>query len=81
MASARIVVGTGQKEDVVSLEPVVAGHGVGQNRGIGVADMRGAVDVVDGGGDVEFRHRSARGGIEKLPGKLLQATETKNYVI
>src|SRR3989304_1579457 len=33
-------------------KPLEPGHGVGQNGGVGVSEMRGGVDVVDGRGKV-----------------------------
>ena len=47
-----MLVGAGQEEDVVAVEPHEAGDRVGRDRLIGVADMRRAVRIGDRGGDV-----------------------------
>ncbi len=51
-----VLVGAGEEEHVVAAQPVPAGHGVGGDRRVGVADVGGVVDVVDGGGDVKPGH-------------------------
>src|SRR4051812_27074115 len=48
-----VLVGAGQEEHVLAVEPREARDGIGGNRLIGVADMRIAVRIRDGGGDVE----------------------------
>ena len=48
-----VLVRSRQKKDVVAGQSVPPGQGVGVNRRIGVADVRGIVDVVDRGRDVE----------------------------
>ena len=50
-----VLVGAGQEIDVVAVEPLEPGNGVGRDRLIGVADMRHAVRVGNGGGDVKRR--------------------------
>ena len=47
-----VLVGAGEEEHVVAVEPHEAGDGVGGDRLIGVADMRRAVRIGDRGGDV-----------------------------
>ena len=47
-----VLVGAGEKEHVMAVEPHEAGDGVGGDRLIGVADMRRAVRIGDRGGDV-----------------------------
>ena len=47
-----VLVGAGQEEHVVTVEPHEAGDRVGRDHFIGVADVRGAVGVGNGGGDV-----------------------------
>ena len=48
-----VLVGAGQEENLVAVQPLEARHDVGRDRGVGVADMRRAVHVVDRRGDVE----------------------------
>ena len=48
-----VLVGAGQEEHVVAVQPLEPRHHVGRDRGVGVADMRRAVHVIDRGGDVE----------------------------
>ena len=55
-----VLVGAGQEEHLVAVQPLEARHHVGRDRGVGVADMRGAVHVVDRRGDVEAL---AHGGV------------------
>ncbi len=57
-----VLVGAGEEEGVVPQEAVAAGEDVGDDGGVGVADVGARVDVVDRGGDVELfgfwgRHR------------------------
>ena len=47
-----VLVGAGQEEHVVAVEPLEARDGVGRDHLIGVADMRHAVRIGDRGGDV-----------------------------
>src|SRR6202048_4454107 len=47
-----VLVGTGEKEDILAVEPRKARQRIGRDRLIGVADMRQAVWVRDSGGDV-----------------------------
>ena len=35
-----VLVGAGQEHDVVALQPLVAGHGVGSHGAVGVADVQ-----------------------------------------
>jgi len=48
-----VLVGSGEKENLVAQKLVVARQDVRQYRGIGVADVRNVVDVIDGRGDVK----------------------------
>ncbi|MGY4454086.1 hypothetical protein ACVWZR_008746 [Bradyrhizobium sp. i1.3.1] len=48
-----VLVGAGQEEHVLAVEPRKARQHVGRDRLIGVADMRAAVGIGDGGRDVE----------------------------
>ena len=48
-----VLVGAGEEEDVLAEEAVAAGEDVGDDGGVGVADVGACVDVVDRGGDVE----------------------------
>ena len=59
-----VLVGAGQEEDVLPPETPRAGEGVGRDRGVGVADVRHVVDVVD-------RRRDDRNALRcahRLPG-------------
>ncbi len=47
-----VLVGAGEEEDVVAVEPHEAGDRVGRDRLVGVADMRHAVGIGDRGGEV-----------------------------
>ena len=49
-----VFVGAGQKKGRHIERPVITGQHVGQNRRVGVADMRFVVDVVNRGGDVKM---------------------------
>jgi hypothetical protein len=40
-----VLVGAGQKEDVVAVQPLEAGNGIGRDRLIGMADMGRAVGI------------------------------------
>jgi hypothetical protein len=46
-----VLIEAGEEVNFAPGEPHIAGHGVGQHLFIGVADVRRAVGVVDGGGD------------------------------
>ena len=48
-----VLIHTGEEEDFLSLEPVIAGEDVGEHLFVGMPDVRRAVSVVDGGGDEE----------------------------
>ena len=50
-----VLVGAGEEEDVLAVEPLEARDGIGGDRLVGVADVRLAVGIGDGRGDVEFR--------------------------
>ncbi len=52
-----VLVGAGQEEHVVAVEPHETRNRVGRNRFVGVADMRRAVRIGDGGRDVIARFR------------------------
>ena len=47
-----VLVGAGEEEHVIAVEPHEAGDGVGRDHLVGVPDMRGAVRIGDRGGDV-----------------------------
>src|SRR5690606_15290898 len=57
-----VLVGAGQEERLVTEQAVPAGHRVGDDRRVGVADVGGVVDVVDRGRHVEAGH-----GLRLLP--------------
>ena len=48
-----VLVGAGEEKHVLAVEPRKARQRIGRDRLIGVADMRQAVRIGDGGGDVE----------------------------
>ena len=48
-----VLVGAGEEEDLAAVQAHEAGQRVAGERGVGVADMRGVVDVVDRRRDVE----------------------------
>ncbi len=50
-----VLVGAGEEEDILAVEPLEACNGIGGNRLVGVADVRLAVGIGDRGRDVEFR--------------------------
>ena len=50
---AAVLVGAGEEEHVMAVEPHEAGDRVGGDRFVGVADMRRAVGIGDRRGDVE----------------------------
>ena len=47
-----VLVGAGEEEHVMAVEPHEAGDGIGGDRFVGVADMRRAVRIGNRGGDV-----------------------------
>ena len=49
-----VLVGAGQEEDVLAVEPLEARQHVGRDRGVGVADMGYAVGIENRRRDVEF---------------------------
>jgi hypothetical protein len=52
-----VLVQAGEEEDLVAEAAARAGDDIGEDLFIGVAEVRGAVDVIDRGGDVElFAH-------------------------
>ena len=62
-----VLVGAGEEEGVVAEQAVAAGDDVGGDGGVGVADVRARVDVVDRGGEVELflcvRHGGAKASL------------------
>ena len=48
-----VLIGAGQEEDVVTVQPLEPRHHVSSDGGIGMADMRRAIHVVDRRGDSE----------------------------
>ena len=57
-----VLVGAGQEEHVLAVEPLKARQRIGRDRLIGVADMRHAVRIGDRGRDVEGVARAAAAG-------------------
>ena len=55
-----VLVCAGKKERVLAQQFVVAGHGVGHHRGIGVPQMGAGIDVVNGRGDEIAVHGGLR---------------------
>ena len=56
-----VFVRAGLKPDFLAAEPLEPGDHIGRNGFIGMADMRLAVGIVDGGGEIEWvRHWRAR---------------------
>mgnify|MGYP007134721613 CR=1 FL=1 len=49
-----VLIGTGQELDIVALQALVAGHGVGGHGAVGVADVQLIAGVIDRRSDVEF---------------------------
>jgi hypothetical protein len=47
-----VLIGAGQELDIVALEPLVAGHGIGGHGAVGMADMQIGAGIIDGGGNV-----------------------------
>jgi hypothetical protein len=56
-----MLIGAGQEEYILAVEPLEAGQRVGCDRLIGVTDMRIAVGIGDRGRDVEFLRRRRSG--------------------
>ena len=52
-----VLVDAGQKKHLVATQPAVAGDHVGKDLFISMADVRGAVGVVDGGSEIEHDGR------------------------
>jgi hypothetical protein len=46
-----VLIGAGDKQHGVTGQTVVAGEHIGGHGGVGVAEVRDIVDVIDGGGD------------------------------
>jgi len=51
-----VLVHAGEKKHVVTHEPAEARDDIGEHFFAGVTEMRGAIEIIDGGGDVEIRH-------------------------
>src|SRR5688572_19343273 len=49
-----MLVGAGQEEDILPVEPLKASNSVGRDRLVGMPDVRRAVGIRDGGCDVEL---------------------------
>ena len=52
-----VLVGSGEEEDVIAVEPHEAGNRVGRDHFVSVADMRWAIRIRDRGRDVVRRAR------------------------
>ena len=75
-----VLVGAGEEPGVNAQRPLAARNGVGDHRGVGVADVRARVDVIDGGGEVELvRHR--RRISEKQAKDELKTTEERGNAL
>ena len=48
-----VLIGAGQEEHVVAVQPLEPRHDIGRDRGVGVTDMRRAIHIIDRGRDVE----------------------------
>ena len=48
-----VLVGAGEEHDVIALQPLIAGHGVGGHGAVGVADVQLVAGIVDRGGDIK----------------------------
>ena len=48
-----VLVGAGEEHDIIALQSLVAGHGVGGHGAVGVADVQLVRRVVDGRGDIK----------------------------
>jgi hypothetical protein len=55
-----VLVGAGEEEGVVAEQAVAARDDVGDDGGVGVADVGARVDVVDRRGEVELLLKSSR---------------------
>ena len=62
-----VLVGAGQKEHIFTEQPVRSRRSVGHHGGVGVAQMRLRVDVVDGRADEETAHDGRSGESGRLP--------------
>ena len=49
-----VLIGAGQELDIVALQALVAGHGIGRHSAVGMADMQLIAGVIDRRSDVEF---------------------------
>ena len=49
-----VLIGAGQELDIVALQALVAGHGIGCHSAVGMADMQLIAGVIDRRSDVEF---------------------------
>ena len=57
-----VLIHAGEEKDFLAFQPVIPREHVGEHLFVGVADVRGAVGVVDGGGDEEgFGHGKGSG--------------------
>ena len=55
-----VFVGAGHQPHVAAQHPLETGDGIGSNRLVGMADMRLAIGVGDGGGQIELFGHMAR---------------------
>ena len=80
-----VLVGAGQEEHVLAVEPLKARQRIGRDRLIGVADMRHAVRIGDRGRDVEgvaARRRPARlCGAERLSSRGVPSARLRGGVL
>ena len=49
-----VLVGAGQEHDLLAPHSLIARHGVGRHRAVGVADVQLVGRIVNGGRDIEF---------------------------
>ena len=47
-----VLIGAGEEHDLLALEAVVTGEGIGSHSAVGVADVQLVAGVIDGGGDI-----------------------------
>jgi len=57
-----VLIHADEEPDLVADQPVIPGDGIGADLLEGVAQMRLAVGVIDGGGDVESGHDMGASG-------------------
>ena len=57
-----MLIRAGEEKNLITLQPFVAGKNVSGDRGIGVADVRDIIHIVDGSGDIEELFRFRRHG-------------------